>query len=403
MAHASVAVAYRSNQFFVPSDIVARGSCLPRIESSGACSARAVRRVVSRPMNYGVTAGEWTMYATGRRPELVTQQYVPSVTRQSAGYESKAWKGCSRLLAGLIMTAALLAACSSPAANSGSGSLSNAASGSWSGPVEIDPHGQLSAVSCSSSASCVALDNTASFTYSNSKWATAIPFGNNGGMPSLSCPSSSFCLAVDESGNAFTYRGGTWSSGLAITNGTTWGASCSSSSFCAVASSVGAYTYSDGQWVGSGTGSAQPGAVSCPSASFCMAVPNGGASDSYIYSQGKWTPIAIPANSQFSSVSCPSSSFCIALNGGKAYMYTNRHWTTGAFVGTKVQGISCPTASFCVAVGGGDAYTYMGGTWSKAHRLFDASGSSGLVSVSCPMPSFCVAVGEGSAYMYSEH
>jgi len=30
MAHASVAVAYRSNQFFVPSDIVARGSCLPR-------------------------------------------------------------------------------------------------------------------------------------------------------------------------------------------------------------------------------------------------------------------------------------------------------------------------------------------------------------------------------------
>ena len=44
MAHASGAVAYRLNQFFVSSDIVARGSCLPQArvgqaisEMEGAC------------------------------------------------------------------------------------------------------------------------------------------------------------------------------------------------------------------------------------------------------------------------------------------------------------------------------------------------------------------------------
>jgi hypothetical protein len=143
-------------------------------------------------------------------------------------------------------------------------------------------------------------------------------------------------------------------------------------------------------------------AISCPSASLCVAGdetgilsstnPTGGAS--------AWNSGAVAS---ISGLSCPSVSLCVAVDGGNDVL-TSTDPTGGASAWTKTRigkgwlgltAVSCPSVSLCVA---GDASggiltatdpTGGAGAWTKT--TIDAT-INALQAVSCPSVSLCVAV-----------
>lgn len=132
-------------------------------------------------------------------------------------------------------------------------------------------------------------------------------------------------------------------------------------------------------------------AVSCPSASFCVAVDDGGGA--LTWNGRTWsTPSAIAGSGTLvADVSCASSSFCVAVAGGAALRWNGSTWSTPATLTSgDLDGVSCASASFCAAVGNsGDAYTWNGSAWSAATTI-DSTHS--IAAVSCATPTFCVAV-----------
>jgi hypothetical protein len=143
---------------------------------------------------------------------------------------------------------------------------------------------------------------------------------------------------------------------------------------------------------------------------------------------GLWTAIPAPApanagtgaaEGQVSGVSCPTASYCVAVGyyldassnwDGLLLTWSDGAWTAaeapipgGALSGgTFLYGVSCASASYCVAVGtyggnqGGLLLTWSGGAWTVSEApLPQGSGSYGLLyGVSCPSASYCVAVGQ---------
>jgi hypothetical protein len=211
---------------------------------------------------------------------------------------------------------------------------------------------------------------------------------------------------------------GTWSAPRLIDrNELLASVSCPSASFCVAVDGSGgnAITYNGKSWsapkrIDTGTGQAVM-SVSCPTASFCVAVDNLGRAITY---NGKsWSAPKDIDTVQFPellSVSCPTASFCVAIDGEEnAITYNGKSWSAPKPIGgTKWSwsfSVSCPTASFCVAVdNGGRAITYNGTSWSAPKRI-DPTISfhyEMLNSVSCPTASFCVAVDEaGDAITYN--
>jgi hypothetical protein len=145
--------------------------------------------------------------------------------------------------------------------------------------------------------------------------------------------------------------------------------------------------------------------ISCPTATFCMAV---GAGVAYTLSATGWSSgsvLPLAQGDRVAALSCATSTNCMAVSAdGDAFAYSAGVWSAGASignVGTRLTDVSCPTASFCVAVdSGGSEYTYDDSTWSGGNTL-DSSGVDPLfTSVSCATPNFCVALdGDGNEYM----
>ena len=111
---------------------------------------------------------------------------------------------------------------------------------------------------------------------------------------------------------------------------------------------------------------------------------------------------AFSNNNPLYSVSCPSATFCVAMGGGGyEFTYSNGTWSSGQQINTVgLDSVSCPSATFCVAVGVfGDEFTYSNGTWSSGQQIDTNSNNftnpNSLNSVSCPTARFCVAVDSG--------
>ena len=145
-----------------------------------------------------------------------------------------------------------------------------------------------------------------------------------------------------------------------------------------------------------------PTSVSCPTASFCVAVDQAG--DALTWSGSGWSkPAAIDPETYanfdgITSVSCPTSSFCAAVDGlGHALTFNGTRWSNVVTIDTNpdpdlilLESVSCSSSNSCVAVDGqGNAFSFNGSSWSAAKSI-DSSG--GLSSVSCPSNSFCAAV-----------
>src|SRR6202035_3209564 len=103
--------------------------------------------------------------------------------------------------------------------------------------------------------------------------------------------------------------------------------------------------------------------VSCPAASFCVAVDLEG--DALTFNGSTWsTPTAVDPGNQISSVSCPSTTFCVAVGNNFAPAVAARRGSAGP---------------------AGNAYTFHAGAWS-APVAIDPYGY--LSSVSCPSETF---------------
>jgi hypothetical protein len=198
-----------------------------------------------------------------------------------------------------------------------------------------------------------------------------------------------------------------WSSGTLIdaSGGGLLSVSCPTASFCVAVDVDGyAFTYNGSSWSSAepiDTGHAYL-EVSCPTASFCVVVDEAGYA--LTYNSGSWsTAEAIDVGHDLTSVSCPTASFCATVgnDGGSFVTYNGSSWSTPASpdVFYSLESVSCPTASFCVAVDNdGNALTYNSGTWSSP----DSIDTHWFSSVSCPTASFCVAVDEyGNAFTYN--
>jgi hypothetical protein len=169
-------------------------------------------------------------------------------------------------------------------------------------------------------------------------------------------------------------------------------------------------------------------AISCPTATFCMAVgttvASSGATRPLVetWNGATWkvrhaTTPAGTTRTQLSGVSCPTSANCtvVGATGSGATAGTplaevwngkTEKWRVETTVRPTsddlLEGVSCPTVSTCVAVGSEEATD-----GAAIHELWHSGGkgwslmaapapgsSDGLTFVSCPTATRCVAVGE---------
>lgn len=278
----------------------------------------------------------------------------------------------------------------------------------------------LAGVSCSSASTCTAVGYYVSaageqvLTESGGRgtWSPGpapSPAGQRvSRLTSVACPTATFCLSVG-------YAEATIDTDLAeplseVRHGTAWQIAPSP----ATGTNYGG-TLSD---------------ISCASPSFCVAVGlaetnNGTARLPQTVSQQlieqwdgtSWTvvPGSVPAGvteSGLNYVSCPSATFCLAIGTSRAASgasqllvesFNGTAWSQQSQAGLSfyTQGISCTSASFCMAVGAtpaGDKPVTQSWNGSAWHTLSTPSPSpnqdaSELTEVSCTSPSACTAVG----------
>ena len=200
-----------------------------------------------------------------------------------------------------------------------------------------------------------------------------------------------------------------------------------------------------GKWlesVSGSTGVERPGtalaAVSCPEASWCLAVgqqdilPGGGLGGNFsrplaVIVSGQATAVhsfgSTDQSGDWDAVSCGSARSCVVVgNDSYALRYNGAKWArvplAGVRGGAEAKGqpmglpsltsISCPAEEFCMAVGRYSASQALGASeWTLAEQLRDgtwtvAPGITGLSqawldSISCSSARLCLTVGEYSS------
>jgi len=303
---------------------------------------------------------------------------------------------------------ASVACASSTACTAVGGSLIEAWNGtSWSIQRPAEPVG-FRGVSCSLATACTAVggylsgvgaDRSLAQRWDGSAWSvqsTADPStSGNVDLSAVSCPSATSCIAVGmfETSSSYCLGPGAGDSPLAEEwDGTAWslssvpapsgavcvaltGVSCTSATQCF---GVGSYTDSANnsftlveRWNGTawsivagtdpGGGSNQLNAVSCASATLCVAVGvSGFQSLAELWNGTSWSVQSLPSG-------------CCALTG-----------------------VSCRSTTSCLAVGGHIAERWDGLTWAFSQPVFPKKAIDySIVADSCASATACTAVGHG--------
>jgi len=149
-------------------------------------------------------------------------------------------------------------------------------------------------------------------------------------------------------------------------------------------------------------------AMSCPSATFCMAV--GGATTSSNanvmlaerWNGTAWSVVPTPQSngSVLSAVSCTSATFCLALGGTSGGMLLAERWNGKTWVsqaipdkGDLAAAISCMSPTACTAVGNSDG-SPLTGHWNGKTWAVQVLPIQGILSgLSCTSSWACTAVG----------
>jgi hypothetical protein len=323
-------------------------------------------------------------------------------------------------------------------------------------------------VSCTSPEACIAVGTGPSDTALAEKWdgktwtivPTARPRGaSDSNFYAVSCISSHACMAVggyDSNSHphgqlplAEVWNGRVWSvkaTPQPTSDSALGGVSCRSASRCVAVGN--ALTQSANNafseaWNGrgwtikriprpAGTTYSTLDAVSCASASLCMAVGDyqvNGSADSLTFAEAwngkRWArktspnPVTGANGSQLNGVSCRSTSFCVAVGGytntsnsgglGLIEAWNGRTWAVAESANdptsavTALQDVSCPSTNACTAVGSetpssliGSTLTerWSGGRWTSVPTPNPGGATqSALAGVACGSPGACVAVG----------
>ena len=153
--------------------------------------------------------------------------------------------------------------------------------------------------------------------------------------------------------------------------------------------------------------------VSCPSASFCVAVDGAGHA---VMIRGEKPPAPVPdrphGHRPSSRCPAPRASFCVASDwNGDVITFNGRSLVQAPAAGEKTTGfvrrrplgdISCPTARFCIASGLERQRVHLERRHLDHKHAFNPDGAGGLISVSCRSASFCMAVdGSGDALTWN--
>lgn len=363
---------------------------------------------------------------------------------RSACVERPRQKGLAQAAAGFAFVAVVLVAFTGSA-------LARTRSMSWLPARTIDPVGRLqglgaylTGISCPSVTLCVAVDDAGNVVASRdpasgaSSWHVAA-IDNGQMLMGVSCASSSLCVAVDERGAAFTSSDP--SSGAAswrrVATGASQlsGVSCPSMSLCVAVGGQDAYVTKNpaaqsAAWISTDVESTPCSppppntdysyscppnllAVSCPSATLCVAADDDGnvvSSEDPTSGSGAWNVSAVDQGSRICgvglschnglvAVTCDSTSLCPASDNSYQ-LFVSSTATSGSSKWSvlsstvNVTGISCASASLCVAVGGQDAATSAdpsdgAGSW-RSQTI--EQNQYLLEAVSCASAWLCVAV-----------
>jgi len=209
------------------------------------------------------------------------------------------------------------------------------------------------------------------------------------GVPAPSSISTSSSIASPAVGSI------AWQSPVAVSSSPLVAVSCATATFCVALDGAGnAYRFNGSQWSTPSALGGQSGlggevaAVSCTSPSFCMAIAPG--SDAVVSWNGSsWSsPVTVSSN-DLQGVSCVGTTFCATVDGvGDAFVYHGTGWARGSGDWGGISGISCVSPSFCMSVSGGTS-AFDGSTWTQPNQQ---GATANFTGVSCPTTSFCMAV-----------
>jgi hypothetical protein len=202
-----------------------------------------------------------------------------------------------------------------------------------------------------------------------------------GGLNAVSCTSSAFCMAVgfqaDTSGTQTGPLAESW-------DGRTW--ELRSVPVAPKAQPVELWN------------------VSCGSLRLCIAVGSGEHGPVAERWDGiTWSPQELPRGVVPQDASCPTARFCLMVSstGGMAARWNGRRWSRQrlpARVGA-LSAVSCPTSTWCLGVGPrAAAALWTDGGWSLPRARIPQQTS---VDVSCSAPGTCTVIGD--EYVNSEN
>jgi hypothetical protein len=334
------------------------------------------------------------------------------------------------VLAASVMTAGVLSM--QPAAAAGGPSWTVQPT-----PNARAPESLLPAVSCSAASACTAVAQTARrpstvLRWNGRTWSTQATAAVNGGLSAVSCPSRSSCVAVGTQRNplpdtlAEAWDGTSWTVlPMPVVSGALSAVSCTSATACMATGSGGpsgatlAEAWNGSTWavvptppVGGETSNLD--SVSCTSASACTAVGDvvvevGGGGQKEVplaerWNGTGWTVQATPKPSaggaaSLASVSCTSASSCTAVGSNSGFVaehWDGTRWAIQPSVPADVpSAVSCTSSTACTAVAwslaGSETLRWNGSGWAIQHA---SAWSVHLFGVSCTSATSCTAVGQ---------
>lgn len=297
-----------------------------------------------------------------------------------------------------------------------SGEVFLSAAGGYVNVQQSVDSSSITAVSClPATTDCVLADSKGSVQYatnlSASRPANWITWNGPGASPSeaVTCPSSGLCLLAagsHEGGGSLYYAtslGGSWNEAYTPTYGVN-AVSCVSASLCVAGQGAGFLREStkpaSTSWGVVSQGSAAMSASTCLSSSFCVVADKAGnvhvAPSKSSIESNTWTQTNVDGSTALTSVACLSTSSCLAVDGAGNQLALAINSSGSVTSTTKsdidgsnaLTGISCPTSTLCAAVdshGNLLVSTNGGGSWSKPEEL-----GGDLTSVSCASKTLCL-------------
>ena len=277
--------------------------------------------------------------------------------------------------------------------------------------TNIDGSNSITAITCTSPTTCVAVDNQGKvlISFNNGEtWSLGKQMGDS--LTAVSCSTQSLCVATDTAGVVQAFNPSAEIATELVDLGNSLNAiSCrAGSTTCVAADSKGKAFYasnatgsSKATWQSwSGPLASSAAAVECTETSTCLMATNG----ELYYSTslgGSWT-VAYKPTYGVDAVSCASASFCVAGQSEGFYRYSkspaSTSWTAPAKQGlATIKAVSCvpnETQQFC-AMGDSSGNVHIAtttaqiesGTWKETNV-----DTVGIVGISCVSSIRCTAI-----------